>query len=103
MRIGFSVLTRSWIIGKALHLANPNSIYDERSSPFGQVLIADRIVADLRQLNDIIGRIPLIGGNSAEFLLTKEDFERLKEFLKKHGEIEKETETLIIIREKKHT
>jgi len=97
MRIGFFAETRAWITGKALHLCNPGSIYDERSYSHGQVLIAERIVADLDQLNETIKRIPVIGGNSCELELTKDDFKRLKDVLKRYGKVVEESETRIVV------
>jgi len=99
MRIGFFAETKAWITGKALHLCNPGSIYDERSHSHGQVLIAERIVADLDQLNDALKRIPVVGASSDEFLLSKDDFRRLKDFLKRHGRVVEESETRIVVEE----
>jgi len=98
MKIGFYSSTSAWITGMALHIANPESRY-YNVGIVGQVLEADRIVADLHRLNETIRKIPIVGGSGEMFLLDGEKFAMLKDFLKKHGRVVEETDTRIVVEE----
>ena len=95
VRLAFWASTGSWIIGRALAKTNPQAQYSE--ADIHQYVEGDRIEADMEKLNEAIRGTPLIGAAPEDYLLTAEDFRKLKDWLRKGEKVESETETKIVI------
>jgi len=95
MKLAFFCDTSSWTTGKALAISN--GVYYDEEALDHQVIEAERIKADLDELNEIIREIPIVGGNSEDETLNEEDFANLKDYLKRNGQVVHERETEIIV------
>jgi len=95
MKLVFFCDTGSWTTGKALAISN-GTYYDDEAFDH-QVIEAERIRADLDRLNEIIKEIPLVGGNSEDYMLDEEEFAKLKDYLRKNGQVVHENETEIVV------
>lgn len=95
VKLYFSVATGSWIVGKALAMANLDCYYSEPSGH--QVLQGKKIIADCLELNKLISTINLIGDSNKDYLFNREKFDELKDWMRKHGRAAWESETQIVI------